>query len=370
VSTTGESERGTDFLVKRDNLRVCAFAEGEPLGGEELQPGQVQLSVEKFALTANNITYAVFGDRMGYWNFFPAKDGWGRVPVWGFGKVLHSRSDGIAPGERFYGYYPASSHLTVQADTSGAGFNDVAEHRRALPAIYNQYARTTTDLAYDQEYENEQMILRPLFLTSFLIADFLEDNDFFGARLAVLSSASSKTAYGTAFLLSRMDPRPEVIGLTSARHVAFTEGLGCYDRVVTYEQIDSLPKAIPALYVDMAGSGAVTGSVHGHFADNLRHSAVVGGTHWEEGASQGQLPGATPIFFFAPTQAQKRTADWGARGLSERFAKAWTAFREPLKMWMDVVEERGPDAVKRVYLDHLEGRADPRTGNVLSLTSH
>src|SRR5574341_1065711 len=213
------------------------------------------------------------------------------------------------------------------------------------------------------------MILRPLFMTSFLIADFLEDNGFFAARMAVLSSASSKTAYGTAFLLSCMDPRPEVVGLTSDRNVAFTESLGCYDRVVTYDQIDSLPQDAPALYVDMAGSGAVRGSVHGRFADNLKHSAVVGGTHWEEGASQGQLPGAPPTFFFAPTQAQKRTADWGARGLNERFAEAWKAFREPLRTWMDVVEERGPDAVKRVYLDHLEGRADPRTGNVLSLAT-
>src|SRR3712207_7922901 len=41
----------------------------------------------------------------------------------------------------------------------------------------------------------------PLFLTSFMLADQLEDNRFFGARALVLSSASSKTAYGTAFLL-------------------------------------------------------------------------------------------------------------------------------------------------------------------------
>ena len=370
MSTTGKSDKGTDFLVKRDDLRVCSFVEGEPAGGGELQPGQVQLSVEKFALTANNITYAVLGDRMGYWNFFPAKEGWGRLPVWGFGEVVRSRGDGISAGERFYGYYPASSHLTVQADASGAGFNDVAVHRRTLPAIYNQYSRTTTDLAYDVDYENEQMILRPLFLTSFLLADFLEDNDFFGGRLAALSSASSKTAYGTAFLLSRMDPRPEVTGLTSARNVAFTESLGCYDRVVTYDHVDHLPQGTPAVYVDMAGNVAVNSSVHGHFQDNLKHSAVVGVTHWEEGAPQGQLAGPPPTFFFAPTRAQKRTTDWGARGLNERFAEAWKVFREPLRTWMDVVEERGPDAVKRVYLDHLEGRAHPRSGNVLSLASH
>ena len=45
------------------------------------------------------------------------------------------------------------------------------------------------------------MIVRPLFITSFMLADFLQDNAFFGARQVVVSSASSKTAYGTAFCL-------------------------------------------------------------------------------------------------------------------------------------------------------------------------
>jgi len=273
----------------------------------------------------------------------------------------------LAVGERYSGFSPASSHLTVQADAGATGFADVAAHRRALPAVYNQYARTTTDLAYDKGHENEQMILRPLFITSFLLADFLQDNGFFGARLAVLSSASSKTSYGTAFLLSHMVRRPEVIGLTSSRNASFTESLGCYDRVVTYDQINSLPKDEPAVYVDMAGSGAARNSVHQLFGGNLKHSAAVGATHWDEEAPNVQLPGPTPSFFFAPTQVQKRTADWGPGGVNERFAEAWKAFRGPVAAWMDICKESGPDAVKRVYLDHLEGRADPRTGNVLSL---
>jgi len=362
-------ESGIDFLVKRDDLRICRFGDGESLDGADLQPGQVQLRIEKFALTANNITYAVFGDRMGYWNFFPAEEGWGRVPVWGFGRVVHSRSDRIAVSERFYGFYPASSHLTVQAGATGTGFADLTAHRRVLPDVYNQYARTSTDVAYDEDHENVQMILRPLFMTSFLLADFLQDNGFFGSRLAILSSASSKTAYGTAFLLSRMPRHPEVIGLTSPRNASFTDSLGCYDRVVTYDQINSLRKDLPAVYVDMAGSGAARASVHQLLGGNLKHSAAVGVTHWDEEAPNVQLPGPAPSFFFAPTQVQKRTADWGSGGVNERFAEAWKAFRGPVAAWIDVVEERGPDAVNRVYLDHLEGRSDPRTGNVLSLAA-
>jgi hypothetical protein len=70
-----------------------------------------------------------------------------------------------------------------------------------------------------------QALLRPLFITSWLIDDFLADNDFFGARVMLLSSASSKTAYGTAFQLAQRDGI-EVVGLTSPGNVAFCESPG------------------------------------------------------------------------------------------------------------------------------------------------
>ena len=46
-----------------------------------LTPGSALLRVESFAVTANNVTYAVMGDSFGYWNFFPAPEGWGIVPM-------------------------------------------------------------------------------------------------------------------------------------------------------------------------------------------------------------------------------------------------------------------------------------------------
>lgn len=70
----------SDFLVRRDDLRTCRVAESAT---PEPEDGQALLRVERFGLTANNITYAVFGDGMKYWDFFPAQDGWGRVPMWG-----------------------------------------------------------------------------------------------------------------------------------------------------------------------------------------------------------------------------------------------------------------------------------------------
>ena len=62
-----------------------------PLTLNDPAPGKAILKIDGFSLTANNITYAVAPDAVGYWNFFPVeKDGWGQVPVWGFADVVAS----------------------------------------------------------------------------------------------------------------------------------------------------------------------------------------------------------------------------------------------------------------------------------------
>ena len=37
-----------------------------------LADGAARIEVEQFALSANNISYAAFGDLLRYWEFFPA----------------------------------------------------------------------------------------------------------------------------------------------------------------------------------------------------------------------------------------------------------------------------------------------------------
>jgi hypothetical protein len=132
-------------------------------------------------------------------------------------------------------------------------------------------------------------LLRPLYMTSWLIADFLADNDFFGARRVVLSSASSKTAWGTAFAL-RQRAGIELVGLTSAVHRPFCERLGCYDRVLAYEALAEVERGTPCVHVDFAGNAGLRQAVHQHFSD-LRYSCAVGGTHVEHLGGAGPLPG-------------------------------------------------------------------------------
>ena len=151
------------------------------------------------------------------------------------------------------------------------------------------------------------MLLRPLFLTGFLIDDFLADNDFFGAKRVVVSSASSKTSIALAFqLFQRGRERCEVVGLTSKRNkcrssrvsAAITESSPTTD-------IESLDASIPTVFVDMAGDADVTTRIHRHFGDALRYSCQVGGTHWDRLAFGIQVPGPTPTLFLGARPARQ-----------------------------------------------------------------
>jgi hypothetical protein len=356
--------RGVDFLLAKDDLHNCRFQDARAL---EPAPGQALLRVDAFGLTSNNITYAMFGDAMSYWSFFPAAEGWGRMPVWGFAEVSASAVPELEAGTRVFGYLPPSSELLVTpAHVSAHGFTDASAHRAQLPSAYNRYSPTDTDAFYDAEHEDEQMLLRPLFLTSYLIDDFLDDAGLFGADTVVLSSASSKTASALAYLLSLRDG-VLVVGLTSSRSAEFARTLGVYDHVLAYDQLESLP-AGRAVYVDMAGNAELRAGVHGHFREQLAHSAVVGATHHDRmGAVPDELPGPRPTFFFAPDRVVKRAADWGADGLQQRMADAWHPYVAWADGWLQVIHGHGPDALQSAYLDLLDGRIDPATAHVLSL---
>jgi hypothetical protein len=355
----------TDFLVKRDDLRECRVTEG---AAPEIESGQALLRVETFGLTSNNVTYAVFGEAMSYWDFFPAgEEGWGRVPMWGFAEVERSEAEGVEPGARLFGYLPPSSHLVVTpADAGETGFVDAAPHKATLPSAYHRYLVTDTDTFYRADTEEIQMLLRPLFFTSFLIDDQLDDEGLTGRGPILISSASSKTAIAAAFLLARRDG-VELVGLTSPRSVEFVEGLGIYGRTVAYNAIGSLEPG-PAIFVDIAGDGGVRRAVHEHFGDELAHSMAVGVTHWEElGAGAGDLPGPTPAFFFAPDRVTKRSADWGRAELERRVADAWHPFCEWTGGWLKPICGEGFDALREAYLDALEGRVYPKHAHVLTL---
>src|SRR5262249_27595330 len=144
---------------------------------------------------------------------------------------------------------------------------------------YNAYARVGQDPAFTGRAGDYQALVRPLFMLSFLVDDFLAENDFFGAEGVLLSSASSKTAIGLAHLLHRLRKNVRVIGLTSAANAGFVASLGCYHEVVTYDRITSLPANTPVALVDMAGNSELRASLHRHFGEQMKYSGLIGLTH-------------------------------------------------------------------------------------------
>jgi hypothetical protein len=362
--------KSTDFIVARHDLQQCKFIERQLPDAAALPDAALLIKIDRFAFTANNITYAVLGDQLKYWQLFPAPEKFGNIPVWGFGEVIASRHPGISEGERLFGYFPMATHLVIEAaDVSKRGLRDAAAHRQGVAPVYNAYARVSGDPAFAGRHGDYQALLRPLFMLSFLVDDYLAENGFYGARSVMLSSASSKTAFGLAHLLHTLRKPIRVIGLTSAANTDFVRTLGCYDEVVTYDQVTSLPPDQPVAFVDMAGNSELRAKLHRHFGDRMKYSGRIGLTHRSSSPDEPPLPGAKPTWFFAPDQIRNRAKEWGPGGIDTRFSAAWAGFAPMLDRWLKVTEARGEGPVKQAYLDTLGGRVSPDRGNILSLAT-
>lgn len=340
-----------------------------------LKEGEITLRIDRVAITTNNVTYLTFGEApLHYWSFFPTGDpDWAQMPAWGFAEVVESTVPEVPCGERFYGFFPIANVLRLRPERlSARGFFDGMPHRLPLTSAYNFYTRCSTDTSYSPDLESYQALLRPLFVTSWMLADYLEDNAFFGATQLVVSSASSKTAYGTAdWLTAHADVRQ--VALTSAGNLEFVKALGCYSQVQAYDQLEDIASDQPTLYLDFSGDAALRLRVHHHFADSLVHDCLVGFTQTCKMVStdEPELAGPKPKFFFAPEQIRKRTADWGPASFNERFSAAQDGFiaklSDPENDWMKLVEHHGIESAQALVGDLVAGRMDPRSGHIVRL---
>ncbi len=350
--------------VMRNNITETRLVERDL---PALPENAIRLRVESFAVTANNVTYAVAGDAFGYWNFFPGEDGWGVVPMWGHAVIEASNHADIAVGERVYGYLPMAAHLDVlPVNLSAGGFSDGAAHRQPMSPIYNQYSRLAADPEHDPAKEAQRMIFGPLFKTGFLIEAMMRREGWFGAQAVILTSASSKTALALASVARDKSPQMERIGLTSAGNVDFVKATGLYDSVLAYGDVASLPQ-VPSVSVDFAGSAAVLHAIHTALGDQLKYSCTVGATHVGAGFGRdnGSLPGPKPVLFFAPDHAVTTIKELGPRGFGEAVAASWKIFLGETEGAVSVDERPGLAAAEQAFADTLKGIADPAVGIVI-----
>ena len=353
--------------IRRDdvrNARIVALAELCDVGVED---GKALLRIDAFAFTTNNLTYATLGTAGRYLDTFPASDArWGRLPVWGFGTVLRSKSAGVEVGTRYYGFYPISSYLMVQpVSVRTRTFADGTPERFALNPLYAQY---TVAPARSDRGDALQMLFRPLLITSFILDDHLASEADFGARQIVVASASSKTAYGMAFMIAHRERSPELIGLTSSRNAAFVKALGPYALVISYDEIDRLPIE-PSVYVDFSADAGLSERVKERLGSALLAEIPAGFTHLE----RQPFRESAPRMFSAPASIKRRIADWGSEAFAARFEAALGGVVSSLERTngaaFEIVRQAGPQAILDAYRRAAGGVLDPREGLILSLDS-
>ncbi len=360
-----------EFQVRKDDPTVHRLVESAD-ADHAISDGQIRVAIKTFGLSANNITYAVTGDQLGYWQFFPPigdeTDGWGVMPVWGFAEVIESRTAEIDVGERIFGFFPAATELTMTpTKVSPLRFTEGAAHRSKLPGTYNSYRRVSAEPGYDRATDSERMLLRPLFVTSYCLWDSLHDKDWYGAQQIVILSASSKTSIGLSYALQEDPDAPPVTGLTSSRHVDFVNTLRTYDVGLAYDALSSIDSHLPTLVVDLSGNSEILGSLHAHLGDNLAMCVTVGITHWQKtGKQQGNLADRSE-FFFAPTHIQKRVAELGRIEFDQRVSAFLSATAAKTRAWMKIVGTHGFDGFGALYSDVCKGRIAADQGIVVEL---
>ena len=357
--------------VEKSAIQNATLVSSDP---KPLAAGAARLQIESFSVTANNVTYAVVGDGFGYWNFFPTPDAAGSkvgiVPMWGHAKVIEDNDSGLTVGERVYGYLPMASHLdVVPGKISAGGFVDIVEHRQSMSPIYNQYSRLAADPEHDPAREGERMIFGPLFKTGFLIEYFMRNEDWFGAKNVILTSASSKTALGLASVAKQTSPDVKRIGLTSAGNIDFVKQTGLYDQVLSYDAVDTL-EAAASVSVDFAGNAKLLASIHAQLGDKLRYSCLVGATHIEERGTgglsgAGDMAGPKPILFFAPDHAVAMFKELGPEEASKRVAQSWHKFLSDVGDTVIIERHQGLDAARDQFTTMAGGTIDPSAGIVI-----
>ena len=361
-----------DFIFNPDDFRDAKFVSGANYDTDTLTDGEVIIEIDRLALTANTISYGIAGKSglIRYLESFPAPQGYARMPFWGFGNIVASAHPELSVGERLYGFYPPSTYLLTKMDkVRPTSCRDISPCRNSIPTFYSEYARVAAEPSYSAEFDDMQSLLRPVISTSFLLENFITRHAFYDARNIIITSASSKTAFGFGyFLVNNHADKCKAIGLTSAGNKDFVEKIGCYHQVLTYDEVERLPNE-PCVLFDMAGNSTVRGTIHNHLGDQIAYSGTVGATHWESvGADDAALPGPRPVFWSGPDEIAHlaKESDDPAQMLNLISARMGGLMLEAAQ-WLTVTHFSSPEAIKAAYTDMLDSKMTAEQGIIFDL---
>jgi hypothetical protein len=366
VLAMAKDQHLSELLVDRASI---GMVEANTANLASIGADHVRVEVERWALTANTMTYAKFGDFLGYWDFFPtaARPGWGKVPAIGYGKVAASNVEGVDVGSRYFCWFPQATSIDLAVSPSASGFRDDGAHRAQHATPYRQFLRTDLDSNYTTpEDEDRHLLLRGLFITGFLIDAYFATRSQLGAEQALVLSASSKTALGYASAVRSAGDRPiKLVGITSTGNLEWTAKTGLYDHVYTYDELDKID-ASPSVVIDMAGASAAVAAIHGRLDSLIAHSMIVGNSH-HDAPPAAVVGGPTPELFFAPTAMVDGEAAWGREGFGQRTKTGVANFIEQSRSWLSIERIGGVDAAADAWRRLHAGQVGPETGMIVSL---
>ena len=212
----------------------------------------------------------------------------------------------------------------------------------------------------------------PLHITAFCLCDSLEEDQYLGASQIIIISASSKTAIGLAQGLADSKISPKIVGLTSVTNSKFVGDLGCYDEVISYNQLEQIDYSQGTVMVDMAGNREILGTLHGKLGDNMFKCLTVGMTHWdnettaEDALGQAMLRERTE-FFFAPAHIQKRIGEWGHEGYAQKTNAFMSKRALQSNNWMQIKRIIGLQDFTATYKEVVAGQIKPHEGIIVEL---
>lgn len=355
------------FDVSKDDLATSRLMSVDQSFDKETE-NSVWVKTEKFAFSANNITYAAFGRSMSYWDLFPREGVWGNIPVWGNATVIKSNRQDVSVGQRLYGILPMAEETRLTLSDFMPGFLlEASSHRSSVSAVYNRYTLLPSDqVQLPENVENALVVFRPLFITAYLLAVYLKENDYFGADQVVLTSASSKTAVSLSHFLKHLGAKLKVVALTSPQNEPFVSSLPSYDETISYGSLSDLACELKTVVVDFAGDPKLIQKLRAKLNGNLARAIGIGAADWQNSERARNLPAEEADFFFAPTHINQRIQAWGPVEFQKRTTEAWMSLVPSISGWLAIKRVSGPENIQEAYLKILNNEVAPFEGYVLS----
>jgi hypothetical protein len=170
-------------VSKSNNANHATFSLPPPT--TPLPASSIRVRASLLSLSSNNLTYALLGDMLHWWDTYPVPDNapapyndraaWGIVPAWGFATVLQSTIPEIASGTKIWGYWPASAHvvdltLSKNQDDPEPHWIETSPHRTSLLPLYNRYVISTTS---DESRHAWESAVRPIWQCGYVLSEYV-----------------------------------------------------------------------------------------------------------------------------------------------------------------------------------------------------